>query len=401
MRSKKFVPGSINNKLILDLGLHPFADTFISKNKLKKKEPIISLKVYLCKKTGIIQVGNITKAEERYNLYDYSYTSANSEYSRNHWKNFYKDIIKFLKKKQINVYEIGSNDGFLLSNFKKFGHKVMGIDASKFMTSLANKNKIFTLQKIFNFKNSKEILKKYGRCDLIIANNVLNHSNDPMDFIKGVHNILSDKGTFVFELPYWLKTVNTQKFDQIYHEHITYFTVLMAFNVLKKNNFQIKKITQNNYHGGSIRVFSQKSLQPKLNDKISRYIKLEKEKGLFKIKTYKKIFKFIKKKKKEVVDQIKYYKSKKYVIVGIGAAAKANTLINTFDLNYNHINFITESSKYKIGKFTPKSRIPIYNDKKLAKYKKICAILFTWNLKTQLKKKLLSINKSINFIEVF
>jgi len=401
MRSKKFVPGSINNKLILDLGLHPFADTFISKNKLKKKEPIISLKVYLCKKTGIIQVGNITKAEERYNLYDYSYTSANSEYSRNHWKNFYKDIIKFLKKKQINVYEIGSNDGFLLSNFKKFGHKVMGIDASKFMTSLANKNKIFTLQKIFNFKNSKEILKKYGRCDLIIANNVLNHSNDPMDFIKGVHNILSDKGTFVFELPYWLKTVNTQKFDQIYHEHITYFTVLMAFNVLKKNNFQIKKITQNNYHGGSIRVFSQKSLQPKLNDKISRYIKLEKEKGLFKIKTYKKIFKFIKKKKKEVVDQIKYYKSKKYVIVGIGAAAKANTLINTFDLNYNHINFITESSKYKIGKFTPKSRIPIYNDEKLAKYKKICAILFTWNLKKQLKKKLLSINKSINFIEVF
>ena len=401
MRSKKFVPGSINNKLILDLGLHPFADTFISKNKLKKKEPIISLKVYLCKKTGIIQVGNITKAEERYNLYDYSYTSANSEYSRNHWKNFYKDIIKFLKKKQINVYEIGSNDGFLLSNFKKFGHKVMGIDASKFMTSLANKNKIFTLQKIFNFKNSKEILKKYGRCDLIIANNVLNHSNDPMDFIKGVHNILSDKGTFVFELPYWLKTVNTQKFDQIYHEHITYFTVLMAFHVLKKNNFQIKKITQNNYHGGSIRVFSQKSLQPKLNDKISRYIKLEKEKGLFKIKTYKKIFKFIKKKKKEVVDQIKYYKSKKYVIVGIGAAAKANTLINTFNLNYNHINFITESSKYKIGKFTPKSRIPIYNDEKLAKYKKICAILFTWNLKTQLKKKLLSINKSINFIEVF
>ena len=401
MRSKKFVPGSINNKLILDLGLHPFADTFISKNKLKKKEPIISLKVYLCKKTGIIQVGNITKAEERYNLYDYSYTSANSEYSRNHWKNFYKDIIKFLKKKQINVYEIGSNDGFLLSNFKKFGHKVMGIDASKFMTSLANKNKIFTLQKIFNFKNSKEILKKYGRCDLIIANNVLNHSNDPMDFIKGVHNILSDKGTFVFELPYWLKTVNTQKFDQIYHEHITYFTVLMAFNVLKKNNFQIKKITQNNYHGGSIRVFSQKSLQPKLNVKISRYIKLEKEKGLFKIKTYKKIFKFIKKKKKEVVDQIKYYKSKKYVIVGIGAAAKANTLINTFDLNYNHINFITESSKYKIGKFTPKSRIPIYNDEKLAKYKKICAILFTWNLKKQLKKKLLSINKSINFIEVF
>ena len=107
------------------------------------------------------------------------------------------------------------------------------------------------------------------------------------------------------------------------------------------------------------------------------------------------------KKKNKTIKQIKHYKSKGYIIAGIGAAAKANTLINTFGLNNTHIDFITESSKYKIGKYTPKSRIPIYNDKKLTKYKKICAILLTWNLKKQLKKKLLTINKDINFIEVF
>ena len=140
MKSKKLIAGSKKNKLILDLGKHPFADTFIEKKKLKKKEPIYPLKVFMCKESGIIQVGNITKPEDRYNLYDYSYTSGNSEYSRSHWKNFCKDVTENIKIKKCKVYEIGSNDGFLLSNFKKFGHKVMGIDASKFMVNIANKN---------------------------------------------------------------------------------------------------------------------------------------------------------------------------------------------------------------------------------------------------------------------
>ena len=401
MNSKKLIAGSKKNKLILDLGNHPFADTFLEKKKLKSKEPTYPLKVFMCKESGIIQVGNITKPEDRYNLYDYSYTSGNSEYSRNHWTNFCQDVIKNTKIKKSKVYEIGSNDGFLLSNFKKFGHKVIGIDASKFMANIANKKKIPTIQEIFTHKSSKKILKKYGKGDLIVANNVLNHANDPSNFIKGVFNLLDNNGTFIFELPYWFKTIKSGKFDQIYHEHVTYFTIYMAFNILKKNNFQITKIEQNEYHGGSIRIYSKKSIKPIMNDKIKKYINIEKKSGIFDHKIYNKLTKFIAKKKIKVTNQISYYKSKGYIIVGIGAAAKANTLINTFELNNSHIDFITESSKYKIGKYTPKSRIPIYNDKKLTKYKKVCAILLTWNLKKQLKKKLLTINKDINFIEVF
>ena len=169
----------------------------------------------------------------------------------------------------------------------------------------------------------------------------------------------------------------------------------------QQNNFQIKKVIQNEYHGGSIRVYSQKSTKPILSKIVKKYIIQEKKIGIFNVNTYKKITKFIKRRKSEIIKQIKYYKSRDYKIVGIGAAAKANTLINTFKLDNSHIDFITDASKYKIGKFTPKSRIPIYNDKKLSKYKKICAILLTWNLKKQLKKKLISINKDINFIEVF
>lgn len=398
----KFIKGSFKNKLILNLGKQPYADTFIKKSELKKKEPEFPLEVYMCKLSGIIQVGNKTKPFDRYNKYDYSYTSSNSEYSRNHWDNFCNNVLNFFKiKKKILIYEIGSNDGYLLKNFKKNGHKVMGIEASKFMTKLSNKKKINTIQKIFSFIESEKIKKKFDTCDLIIANNVLNHANDPLDFIKGVKNLLNKNGKFVFELPYWTETVKSKKFDQIYHEHVTYFTVFMAYNILKKNGFQITKISYNKYHGGSIRVFSKKSAKITLNKNIQKYIDYEKKYKIFENKTYTKLNDFIIKKKKIVHSKIKFFKKKGFKIAGIGAAAKANTLLNTFGLNYKHIDFMTDASKFKIGKYTPKSRIPIYKDEKLTKYEKICAILLSWNISSLLKKKLIQINKEIKFIEVF
>ena len=277
----------------------------------------------------------------------------------------------------------------------------MGIEASKFMTKLSNKQKINTIQKIFSFFESKKIKKKFNTCDLIIANNVLNHANDPLDFIKGVKNLLNENGKFVFELPYWVETVKSKKFDQIYHEHVTYFTVFMAYKILKKNGFQITKISQNKYHGGSIRVFSKKSDKITLNKNIQKFINYEKKHKIYDTKTYTNLKNFIFKKKKIIHSKIKLFKKKGYKIVGIGAAAKANTLLNTFGLNNKHIDFMTDASKFKIGKFTPKSRIPIYNDEKLTKYEKVCAILLSWNISSLLKKKLTQINKDIKFIKVF
>ena len=139
----------------------------------------------------------------------------------------------------------------------------MGIEASKFMTKLSNKKKINTIQKIFSFIESEKIKKKFDTCDLIIANNVLNHANDPLDFIKGVKNLLNKNGKFVFELPYWTETVKSKKFDQIYHEHVTYFTVFMAYNILKKNGFQITKISYNKYQVVQLEYFQKKV--PKLH----------------------------------------------------------------------------------------------------------------------------------------
>merc|ERR1711991_868026 len=123
----------------------------------------------------------------------------------------------------MGVLEIGANDGYLSKNFAKKNYKVVAVDASKFMINLVKKLKINSENLIFDYKKSTILKKKYSFQDIVIANNVFNHSDNPSNFLKGVRNILSKNGIFIFEQPYFTKSINEKKFDQIYHEHISYF----------------------------------------------------------------------------------------------------------------------------------------------------------------------------------
>ena len=384
---------------IIDLGIHPFADTFIKKNQLNKSEPIYPLKCYLNKSNFLISNSIITDEEMRYNLYEYSYTSSNSPVSRNYWKQYAKKIIKdFDINSTTKILEIGSNDGYLLNQFKRKTKNILGIDASTNMVKLANKKKIQTVKYIFDIKSSKKIIKKFGKFDYIIANNVVNHSNHPQDFIKAVSKILSKKGVFIYESPYWYNLVNMKKFDQIYHEHISYFTAKSSYTLLRNNNLEIFKIEETPYHGGSLRVYSRYSKNVKKNKVVNSFIKKEEKMRLFDLKTYKKFMKTLNQKKLKFLKKIINIKAKGFKIVGVGAAAKANTFLNFIGLNNQIIDYITDTSIHKIGKYTPLTRIPIFSDQKIKKEKKIYAISLAWNLSYMLEKKLKKINKKLKFI---
>jgi SAM-dependent methyltransferase len=336
-------------------------------------------------------------------LYDYSYTSSNSKYSRNYWEEYSKNIKQELKiNENSKILEVGSNDGFLLKCFRKYTKKIWGADASKFMCTLAKKNKIKTFNLIFNQKNSKKIKNKIGKVDVIISNNVLNHSNDVLDFILGAKNLLNQDGTFIFELPYWYNLVLHEQFDQIYHEHVNYFTVKSSEFLLKKCGLQIVKIKETEYHGGSIRIYSKIKRNGKINLETKKYILRETKLGLFKEETYKKIMSNLNKKKISFLKKIIDYKKKNYKIVGIGAPAKGNTFLNFLKLDNCLIDFITDGSKFKINKYTPLSRIPILSDEYLKKIKEnMCVIFLSWNLEKILKPKLLKYKKRIKFIKFF
>jgi SAM-dependent methyltransferase len=269
---------------ILDFGMHPYADTFIGEDLLDLSEPVYPLEVYLNKDSGGIQLGYISNDFERYNLYSYSYTSSNSDFAKNHWSSYYENLVSRFNLEQKNIIEIGSNDGYLISKFKD-NNNVLAVDSSLEMCNITKTNNINTFHKVFN-SDVNDILENFGEADLIIANNVFNHSNNPLDFANGVVKLLKNDGVFVFELPYWLDTFNSGKFDQIYHEHISYFTVKSTFNLLKKINLEIIDFDLVDYHGGSIRVFSKKSKNVKMIDKVKKQINLEEDKGLFDVSTY-------------------------------------------------------------------------------------------------------------------
>ena len=191
------------NKLseIVNLGKHSFADRFIPKKKASKKDPVYPLIIDLCKNCSFIQSRIITNPKSRYIDIDYSYTSANSNYSRNHWKEFSNYLEKKINLKNKKILEIGSNDGFLSLILKRKGADVLCIDASKLMTRISKKKKLKSINSVFNYKQSNVIKRKFGLADIIIANNVFNHSNEPNNFLKGVYNLLQKNGIFVFEQP--------------------------------------------------------------------------------------------------------------------------------------------------------------------------------------------------------
>lgn len=385
---------------ILDFGQHSYADTFISENQLHLSEPVFPLQLFLNPDSGLIQLGYVSNDEERYNLYEYSYTSSNSRVSRNHWDEFASFATNKYKDYNLAV-EIGSNDGYLIKQFAGESKKVLGIDCSKQMCDIANASGVESLQRVFGLSVAEEVVEKYGNADVIIANNVFNHSNNPLDFAKAVAKLLSKNGVFIFEVPYWLNMVESGRFvDMVYHEHISYFTVKSCYNLLKAAGLTMVDYQVVDYHGGSLRVEAKLTETSVESDKVKEAIEQETSAGLFDLDFYKRF------QAKLELDRANWLNNfyellrnePDAVVIGVGAAAKANTWLNWHRLDKTLIRCITDASKNKQGKYTPLSRIPITSDDEFAKHERPYALILSWNISSELKNILLKINPNIRFI---
>jgi len=383
--------------IIIDLGMHPFADTFVSEAQLNLPEPVYPLQCKLDQESGLVKLVYETSADQRYNLYDYSYTSANSKVSREHWDSFATSVTNNVFWETIGkVLEIGSNDGYLSKQFKDQGHSVLGIDPSRKMCDIANERGIDTICGLFSYDALSS-----DSYDLVVANNVFNHANDPLEFAKDVERVLSNKGTFVFEVPYWYNTIVDKRFDQIYHEHVSYFTVKAAVKLLAKAGLTVYDVQWVDYHGGSIRVFAKKG-KCSISEAVNRFIHQEEKEGLFTQERYDRFMKDIKKSRALFLEKLYAISKTGKPIVGIGAAAKGNTFLNFYNIDNTVLDYVTDVSEYKIGKYTPLTRIPILDDKTVfEKYDEVYAIILSWNISDLLKEKLQKISKAnITFLTI-
>jgi 2-polyprenyl-3-methyl-5-hydroxy-6-metoxy-1,4-benzoquinol methylase len=377
---------------IIDLGMHPYADTFIPYERIHESEPVFPLKCGLCAECGLVQLIHLTNPDARYGMYDYSYTSSNSEYARAHWTGFAEDAISS-QESVVRVLEIGSNDGFLLGQFVSKGCEVLGFDSSEAMTRIANDQGIPTINGTFGLNEAEKLATADSSFDLIVANNVLNHSNNPIDFLKGVEKLLSQEGRFIFEVPYWLCSIESRNFDQIYHEHISYFTISSLSKIIAHTEFEIFDIALNEYHGGSLRVTLTKS-DVFETPKWAHLIKAEELAKLSDVETYSKFMEEIKNKRGRLlikIHQILLTEPNASIVLA-GAAAKANTFINFYRLDSTIIRCITDNSPHKVGKYTPLSRIPIFNDQELARIKNVYVLTTAWNIRDIIMNQILKIN---------
>jgi SAM-dependent methyltransferase len=386
---------------VLDFGQHSYADTFISQDQYHLSEPVFPLQVMLCPDSGMIQLGYVSNAEARYNLYSYSYTSSNSKTARDHWDR-YAATIKNTYGVNGLVVEIGSNDGYLIGQFNGEATTALGVDSSKEMCRLAKNKGVETVHGLFDFGTAQSLKNTHGTAKIIMANNVFNHANDPLAFAKAVGELLDpESGVFVFEVPYWLSMVQSGRFtDMVYHEHPSYFTVKSLWNLLKIAGLEITDYQIVDYHGGSLRVHARCDTGADMPDLITHAILQEHVAGIFLPEFYQNLQRKFELQRAEWLynfNQI-YMTDPDAVFIGIGAAAKANTWLTWHGLNATHLHCITDASEYKQGKYTPLSRIPILGDNEFANHPAPYALILSWNISEGLKKSILNINPNTRFI---
>ncbi len=361
-----------NNRFqsFLSLGKQPCADTFLKSKKQAiglKKFPLI---VGFCKCSHLSAIYPIS-GYMRYEKHDYSYTSDNSIVSRSHFKKIAKTICKSLKLNEKSfLVEAGSNDGTFLNEIVNLSKaKVLGVDPSSNITKIAKRKKIQTLTSYFDYKCSKIIKKKFGNADVIYGANVFNHVDDINNFLKGASKLIKNNGRLILEVPDLNSLIEKVGFDTIYHEHRHYFSESSLSKILNKQGFSVYKIQKINYMSGSLRVFASK----KKNDKIKyRKISLS-EFNLFK----KKVF--------ITIQKIREFIIKNKPVIGIGAATKGNTLLNSCNFNDDDIKYILDRSEHKINKYTPGSGIKILKESNsIGNYS---ALILPWNITRYLVKK--------------
>lgn len=399
-RSRCLVCRSPRLTRIIDLGIQPFADSFIPEDKLSEPDPAYPLECDLCRSCGHVQTSCVTDPRDRYEqLHDYSYTSSNSAFATNHWKEYAATAQRRTALRPgAFVVEVGSNDGFLAAEFKAGGHRVLGVDPSRYMRVLAAKRQVRTVTALFGRRVASTIRARHGAADVIVANNVFNHADDPRDFVAGAASLLRPDGWFVFEQPSWLSSVTAEKLDQVYHEHVSYFTVRSLRRLLGDAGLHIVDASTVDYHGGSLRVFARKSGRVPAWRGVNALIRQEREAGLFDPAAYEALMARAVRRRNVFLRKLYTLKARGATVLAVGAPAKGNTFLNFHRLDRTVIEAVTDASSHKQGKYTPLTRIPIVPDSAFAKHQRPYALVLSWNLVGTLRPLLRKINPNVQFI---
>ena len=378
---------SKNLEKFLSLGESPLANNFLKKEDLEKEELKFPLELVFCNICQLVQLSYVVDPKLMFK--NYVYVSSTSNTFRQHFTKMAEDLKKdFNLDENSLAIDVGSNDGVLLNGLQKFNIKVTGVEPATNVAKIAEENGVETINNFFNKEVVNKIIDKKGKADVVTACNVFAHIDNINSVIENVKLLLKDSGIFVIEVQYLVNTIEDMTFDNIYHEHLSYYSLTALKYFFEKRNMEIFNVIKILTHGGSLRVFTQqKNSKRKINENVNKILDHEKKIGINNIEVYKEFADKVYSVKEKLNSYMQNIKKGNRIIVGYGAPAKSTTLLNFCSIRKKEIDYIIDDNPLKIGLYTPGTHIPILSSGELEKNTPDYIIILAWNFAPEILEK--------------
>ncbi|MEI7788833.1 MAG: class I SAM-dependent methyltransferase [Chlorobiaceae bacterium] len=380
---------------LIDLGSAPPSNAYLTTETLHKPEKWYPLRVLVCERCWLVQTEDFAQADDLFDA-DYAYFSAFSSSWLAHSERYVQEMTeRFNLNEHSHVIEVAANDGYLLQYVKARGIPCTGIEPTASTASAARAKGINIVENFFGINLAKQLIAEGKQADLTVANNVLAHVPDINDFVAGFAVLLKPSGVATFEFPHFLNLIEFNQFDTIYHEHFSYLSLTAVQHIFAVNGLTIFEVQEFPTHGGSLRVFAQRSDKgiQVLSDQVGRIIQKEERAGMRSTEYYNGFQVRAEKVKDDVLSFLIESKRQGKTVAAYGAAAKGNTLINFAGIRPDLIRYVVDKNPAKQCKCMPGSRIPIVGVEQLSKAHPDYVLILPWNLSDEIIQQLVYVHE--------
>jgi SAM-dependent methyltransferase len=367
----------------VNLGMSPLCESVLSADQIDQMEPFFPLHVLVCGKCFLVQLREYVNRESIFTEYDYfsSYSTSWVEHARR-----YCEMItaKLSLGQSSQVYEIASNDGYLLQHFVRLGIPVTGVEPAANVAAAAREKNIPTIVEFFGMDLARRLVSEGKRADLIVANNVLAQVPDLNDFVQGIATFLSPGGVITLELPHLESLISQNQFDTIYHEHFSYFSFVTVDRLAKHHGLKVFDVEHLSTHGGSLRLYLCHADAPRTPAlAVDALLAHERQSGFEDMSTYTEFSAKVYHTKRQLLKFLIELKDKGAKLCGYGAPGKGNTLLNYCGIGTDFLEFTVDRNPYKHGLYTPGMHIPIYPVCAIDEARPDYLLVLPWNLKRE------------------
>jgi SAM-dependent methyltransferase len=288
------------------------------------------------------------------------------------------------------IIEIASNDGYLLQYFRERGLAVLGIEPASKVAEVARERGIATLECFFNAKTAGQLVAEGKRADLLLGNNVLAHVPELWDFISGMKLLLAPEGIITMEFPHLMRLMESNQFDTIYHEHLSYFSFRVVNDLFERQGLRIFDVEELPTHGGSLRIFARhpEHEAQAVTERVEALLSREEAGGLGKLSHYLSFAPRVEATKRKLLRFLLEAKDQGKAVVGYAAAAKGNTLLNYCGIRTDMLDYVVDRSPHKQGRWLPGTHVPITGPERILETKPDYVLILAWNLKNEIMEDL-------------